>query len=426
MGRRSTWPLQKRVHKMKQPYVLAMATAIATVLAASAWAGDVPTSGLAANGSPGWHMQKGSPDPVGRTIVDVDGKVTVIPRQPGVAGPVGGNVPNCSKSTICTRRGGPSRQVSDRVTWDETMDYSFSYPFHLPAGQGGAPGVALDSKGNVWVVQRKPDGQPQLFKFDKDANLVVTVPADVIGYQQKAHGIAVDAQDNVWITDTNGATAMQVSPEGKLLRTLGTKEKRGDWDEAKGQQLLWQPVSVAFAANGDMYLGEGHANESPNDVGSDDPANVVGAARVLRFDKDGKFISQWFGDDHGAGKFGEVHGLAVDPKSGEVWVGDREQYRIVIFSAEGKFIRTIQMRNLVCSIAFDQKGEPWVGTGQDGQVIKIDRAGKVLGAVGRGMGIEPGQFIEANYFGFDKTGTLYVGDTSIGRIAKISPPTKKR
>ena len=71
---------------MKQPYVLAMATAIAAVLAAAAWAGEVLTSGVAANGSPGWHMQKGSPDPVGRTIVDADGKVTVIPRQPGVAG----------------------------------------------------------------------------------------------------------------------------------------------------------------------------------------------------------------------------------------------------------------------------------------------------------------------------------------------------
>ena len=415
---------------MKAYQLLTAASAVAAILAGATWAAEPPTSGPAANGSPAWHFTKGVPDPGGRTSVDENGKVTVLERKPGDKGPVGGNVPQCAKTTVCTRKGGPSRQVSDRVVWDQTPGYTLSFPFRLPPPEsgtpGGAPGAAVDSKGNVWVLQRKPEGQPQLYKFASDGKLLVTVPASVTNYQQKAHGIAVDAQDNVWIADTNGATVLQISPDGKLLKTIGTREKRGDWDEAKGQHLLWQPTAIAFGPNGDVYIGQGHANEGPNDVEGPDPTNVIGAARILHLDKDGKFVGQWFGDDNGPGKFGEVHALAVDPKSGDVWLGDREQYRLVIYSPTGKFVRTIAMRNLPCSLAFDPKGEPWMGTGQDGQVVRIDRNGKVLGAVGRGMGMEPGQFIEANYFAFDKSGAMYVGDTSISRITKITPPAGKK
>jgi ligand-binding sensor domain-containing protein len=117
-----------------------------------------------------------------------------------------------------------------------------------------------------------------------------------------------------------------------------------------------------------------------------------------------------------------VHGLAVDPANGDVWIGDREQYRIVVYTANGEFIKTIQMRNLVCALAFDAHNQLWMGSGQDGQFLKLDRNGKVLGAVGNGMGIGPGQFIEASYFVFDKQDNLYAGDTSVGRITKMVAP----
>ena len=38
--------------------------------------------------------------------------------------------------------------------------------------------------------------------------------------------MAIDAEDNVWICDANGATVMKLSPQGKLLMTLGVKGKR--------------------------------------------------------------------------------------------------------------------------------------------------------------------------------------------------------
>jgi hypothetical protein len=381
------------------------------------------------DGSPGWFLQGSFPDPTGRTIVDADGRVTIPPRGSG-PGPVANaapasatvETPPCRRSPLCGKRAGISRQSLQRIQWRQTMGYTFTYPYVLPPGFGGVPAVALDSKNNLWVFQRADPGKPQLFKFDPNHKLILHVGPDVIGYQDKAHGMAVDAEDNVWIAAATSATVMKISPEGKLLLTLGQRGRRGDWDEAKGQRLLWQPVMIAFAPDGDVYIGEGHANESPNDADSDDPANNIGAARIIRLDKNGKFISQWYGNEVGPGKFSSAHGLAVDPTSGDVWIGDREEYRIVVYSGDGKFLKTIQMRNLVCALYFDSRGDPWMATGQDGQFLKLDRNGRVLGAIGNGMGIGHGQFIEASYWAMDKQGNLYAGDTSVGRVTKMVAP----
>lgn len=392
--------------------------------------------------TPAWFLQGSFPDPTGHTIVEPGGKVTVPPRAGGAGGrgaggrgagapaaargtaPIAGTVPGCSRSPLCGRRGGTPRQSLQRVQWKQALGYTFTYPYDLPPGFGGVPSVALDSKGNLWVFQRADEGKPQLFKFDPNYKLILQVAPDVIGYQNKAHGMAVDAEDNVWITAAGTATVTKLSPEGKVLLSLGERGRRGDWDEAKGQRLLWEPVMVAFAPNGDVYIGEGHGNESPNDTDSEDPANNIGASRIIHIDKNGKFKNQWFGNEVGQGKFNSAHGLAVDPTTGDVWIGDREDYRIVVYSGEGKFLKTMQMRNLVCALYFDSKGNPWMGSGQDGQFLKMDRSGRILGAIGNGMGIGHGQFIEASYWVMDKQDNLYAGDTSVGRVTKMVAPKK--
>lgn len=393
-----------------------------------------PTEGPAVGETPAWFLLGSFPDPGGRTIVEPGGRVTVPARTGGPEGrgaggrgsaaPVAGATPACSRSPLCGKRNGKPRQGLQRVQWKQTLGYTFTYPYVLPPGFGGVPSVALDSKENLWVFQRAERGKPQLFKFDPNSKLILQLGQDVTGYQDKAHGMAVDSEDNVWITAANGATVKKLSPEGKLLLTIGQSGHRGDWDEAKGQRLLWQPVMIAFAPNGDVYIGEGHANESPNDTDSDDPVNNIGAARIIHLDKNGKFINQWFGNEVGQGKFSSAHGLAVDPTNGDVWIGDREEYRIVVYSADGKFLKTMQMRNLVCALYFDSHGQPWMASGQDGQFLKMDRNGKILGAIGNGMGIGHGQFIEASYWVMDKQDNLYAGDTSVGRVTKMVAPKK--
>ncbi len=339
------------------------------------------------------------------------------------ANAVSNNAPEaCNHSPICAWGKGRSAMVHEQHTPD--LGFTIAYPFALPPGlKGGVSAVALNSKEHLFAFQRNPAGQPQLFEFDQNHKLVRTIGEEAIGHQNKAHGMAIDAQDNIWICDENGDTVMKISPEGKLLMTIGVKGERGDWDEAKGQRLLWQPLAVAFGPNGDIYIGMGHANESPNDTDRS-PTNKSGAARILHLDKNGKFIQQWFGNSAGPGHFSMVHGLAVNPNNGNIYIGDREEYRIVVYDGNGKFIRTIQMRNLVCALYVDPHRQLWMATGQDGQIFKIDWDGNVLGAIGNGPGKGEGQFTESTYMAMDSHGNLFVGDTGAGRVTELAAANK--
>jgi hypothetical protein len=229
--------------------------------------------------------------------------------------------PYCFKSPVCDPgpdRGGNRLGVRP-VQWKQTMGYTFTYPFPSPEGERyGMVAVAKDSKDNLWGLQRNPVGRPQLFKWDANGKLLLTIGDDVITHHAKAHGIAVDAQDNLWITDAAGAVAKKISPDGKVLMTIGTRGHRGDWIESKGQRYLWEPLMVAFNAKGDIYIAQGHGHESPNDTDSNDPTNNSGAARILRLDKNGKFIQQWWGKAVGQGKVTMAHGFAADPRNGDV------------------------------------------------------------------------------------------------------------
>jgi DNA-binding beta-propeller fold protein YncE len=432
---------------------MVMKTQAFAVLAALMFAA---TPSVAANKSPGWFLQLQSPSAnISEIGGDAGGKLfacredffkycaapgtvarecfaqnsdkisgrckdALKPQRPATnAASNGESVPRCSHSPVCASSLGGTKPQLERVEWKQTMGFTFSYLSELPAGGGGVSGVAIDSHDNLWAFQRNPAGQPQLFEFDANHHLIRTVGEDVIGHQEKAHGIAVDAQGNVWICDANGSTVMKLSPQGKLLMTIGEKGHRGDWDEAKSQRLLWQPMDVAFGANGDIFIAEGHADESPNDVDRDDPTNHIGLARVIHLGKDGHFLNQWYGANWGPGKFSMAHGIAVDPKTGDVWIADREQYRLVVYTPGGKFVKTVQMRNLICAAYFDPHGNLWVAAGNDGQLLKIDRDGTVLGAVGNGRGTGPGQFMETNFMGMDTHGNLYSGDTTVGRVTEM-------
>jgi len=339
--------------------------------------------------------------------------------------------PYCFKSPVCDPapdRGG-NRLGVKAVQWKQTMGYTFTYPFPSPEGERyGMVAVAKDSKDNLWGLQRNPVGRPQLFKWDANGKLLLTIGDDVITHHAKAHGIAVDAQDNLWITDAAGAVAKKISPDGKVLMTIGTRGHRGDWDEAKGQRYLWDPLMVGFNAKGDIYIAQGHGHESPNDTDSNDPTNNDGAARILRLDKNGKFIQQWWGNAVGQGKFTMAHGFAVDPRNGDVYIGDREEYRVVVYTGDGKFLRTMQLRNLICALNFDRQGNLWVASGWDGQFLKVNKqTGQVLGAIGNGNGTGEGQFLEASYFVMDSKDNIWTGDTARGRITEmIHPKNQKR
>jgi len=449
---------------MKNRYLAGGACAILfTAGIAFAQTNDAASSGPAANGSPAWFLQdmsgmiqtRARPTPDGGMagcagdiakfcsaasrsttrycLLQNASKLSGQCKESASAAEAAAlkntlGTPYCYKSPVCdpaSDRGG-NRLGVKAVQWKQTMGYSFAYPFASPEGERyGMVAVAFDSKDNMWGFQRNPIGRPQLFKWDANHKLILSIGDNVITHHAKAHGIAVDAQDNLWITDAAGATAKKISPDGKVLMTIGTRGHRGDWDEAKGQRYLWEPLMVGFNAKGDIYIAQGHGHESPNDTDSSDPTNNSGAARILRLDKNGKFIQQWYGNAVGQGKFTMAHGFAVDPKTGDVYIGDREEYRVVVYTGDGKFLRTMQMRNLICALYFDRRGNFWVASGWDGQFLKTNKqTGQVLGAIGNGNGTGEGQFLEASYLSTDSKGNIWTGDTARGRITQMIAPNK--
>jgi hypothetical protein len=436
-----------------------------TATLAGAQTNDAASSGPAANGSPAWFL-RGM-----QGMIQTRARPTPDMGMPGCAGDIAkycreGNgsvtryclldhaaqlsaqcrasataanadslkhtlgTPYCYKSPVCDPapdRGGDRLKVK-AVEWKQTMGYTFAYPIASPEGEKyGMVALAKDSKDNLWGLQRNPAGRPQLFKWDAHGKLLLSIGDNVITHHAKAHGIQVDAQDNLWITDASGATARKISPDGRLLMTIGVRGHRGDWDEARGQRYLWEPVMVGFNAKGDIYIAQGHGHESPNDTDSSDPTNNDGAARILHLDKNGKFINQWYGNAVGQGKFVMAHGFAVDPKTGDVYIGDREDYRIVVYTGDGRFLRTMVTRNLICALYFDKQGNLWQASGWDGQFLKINKqTAQVLGAIGNGNGTGVGQFLEASYLTEDSHGNLWTGDTARGRITEMIPPQNRK
>jgi hypothetical protein len=439
-------PIRSGENKMKKHF-FATVSAVALGMVCTAALGFtetvVPTEGPGLKpGWPGWYIAGSASDPAGPITLPPSGAGgnpnPAARAAAAAAAAAAGMPPRCAHSGVCemdgTRGGGVSdTENAHRVSWKHTPGkyYTFAYPFDLPAGGGDVTGVGVDPQDNVWVWQRNKPGDPALFKFSADHKLLFSVPPDLTNHSLpfRGHGMGVDGEGNAWVINESGATVEKFSPDGKLLQTIGTKGHRGDWDEAKGQRLLWEPVTIDFGPQGDVYIFESHGDESPNDVGSDDPTDNIGVARVIHLDHDGKFINQWYGDQHGPGKFNSAHGSAVDPVTGDVWVGDRQDYRIVIFNANGKFIRTIAMRNLICALHFDTHkgpnfGKLWLATGMDGQVVQIDRNGNVLFvAGGTRRGIDPGMFSEATNMSTDSKGDLIVADTQIPRATELIPPT---
>src|SRR5260370_15660585 len=92
------------------------------------------THGATEGGSPGWFLQGSFPDPGGNTAVAPNGRVSVLPRTGGAARPAAATAPTlprtpaCGRSPVCGNRLTPGRQALQRVQWDQTLGYTFTYP----------------------------------------------------------------------------------------------------------------------------------------------------------------------------------------------------------------------------------------------------------------------------------------------------------
>lgn len=200
----------------------------------------------------------------------------------------------------------------------------------MPPGRalGSTSGVAVDSRGHIWVADRcganDCAGSPldPILEFDAQGRFLMAFGAGMLLFP---HGLFVDWQDHIWVTDARseggkGAQVFEFDQNGKVLRALG---KAGVAQE--GPDTFTAPSAVVVAPDGTIFVADGH---TPN----------KGAARIVKFSADGRFLKQWGGHGDKPGQLEVPHTLALDSK-GRLFVGDRWNNRIQIFDQDGRLLQ---------------------------------------------------------------------------------------
>jgi len=173
---------------------------------------------------------------------------------------------------------------------------------------GMVSAVAVDSKDRVYVYNR---GTHPLVMFDRDGNFLASWGE---GSTADPHGIFVGPDDGIYLVDRDAHVVQKFSPQGELLLTLGSRCRPSN------EAPFSHPTNVAVSPSGEIYVTDGYGN-----------------SRVHIFSADGKLLSSFGAPGSGPGEFMVPHGIWVDG-TGRVYVVDRENHRVQIFSSDGRFI----------------------------------------------------------------------------------------
>ena len=241
----------------------------------------------------------------------------------------------------------------------------------LPEGRtmGAVGDVTTDPDGeHIWAVVRCDATAPGRFgnecldsdldpvlKFDLEGHVVESFGSGMFIWP---HGIDVDQDGNVWVTDgvgaartpegTRGHQVIKFSPHGEVLMTLGTPGVAGN-----GPDRFNAPSDVVVADNGNIFVADGHGNNTNN--------------RVVKFSSDGMFIKAWGQTGYGPGEFRTLHAIAIDSR-GRVFVGDRSNNRIQIFDQEGNFLAMWTQFGRPSGIFFDENDQIYVADSESDDV----------------------------------------------------------
>lgn len=262
----------------------------------------------------------------------------------------------------------------------------------LPNGAawGEVPGMAIDGSGKIYAFHRS---EPPIVELDRSGKILRMWGDKMFAWP---HGIRVDRFGNLWITDGQarngiGQQVFEYAPDGTLALTLGTRGVRGE-----GPDTFGGPTDVAVAANGDIFVADGHANN-----------------RIVKFDRTGRFIKAWGRKGDGPGEFNLPHTLVIDSR-GRVLVGDRSNNRIQIFDQDGTYLDQwtqfgtpsgmyITPDDTLYVVDYNVKKGVFIGSAKDGSVkYKLDDA------VAEGVAV-------------DRDGNIYVGETVPGTTLTGQP-----
>jgi len=265
----------------------------------------------------------------------------------------------------------------------DSMPNFLKLPTGLYLGEG--IGVARNSKGDVFVYTRGGESS-RLFEFDPKGTFIREIGKGLYGFQM-AHAVRVDPQDNIWVVDEGTDMVIKFSPDGRVAMTMGRRPgglglratpPPNTPPPAPEPYRFGRPTDVAWDAAGNIFVSDGYTN-----------------SRVVKYDKDGRFIKAIGTKGSGPGQFNTPHSIQTDAK-GNVYVADRGNRRIQVLS-----------NDLEVKAVYDNVGTPWalcITTGPhqylyssnsnpdnnnslaaavSGEIYKMELDGTVLGKFGK-------------------------------------------
>jgi len=320
------------------------------------------------------------------------------------------------------------------------------WPKPLPNGWyiGQAIGVWADTQDHVWIIHRNdspdpveaaadqnpPTGEcckkaPPIIEFDQAGNVVRAWGGPGQGYDwpDSNHGIFADSEGFVWIGGNGGTDGLvlKFTRDGKFVKQFGRKGVKAD-SNATDHFFQVAKIFVDEKAN-ELYVADGYGNK-----------------RVVVMDTEtGQFKRYWgaYGnkpDDKDLGRYNPnaplaqqfrnpVHcaDLSVD---GLVYVCDRVNDRMQVFTKDGKFVKEQQYQKdslgdgSVWDVAFSKDPQQkylYMSDGRNAKIRIIDRQSlQEIYNFGEG-GHYPGQFYSIHSIAIDSKGNLYTTETYQGR-----------
>jgi DNA-binding beta-propeller fold protein YncE len=334
-----------------------------------------------------------------------------------------------------------AQQNVPQIAFQSVPDYP-----KLPDGMnfGEVPGVAVNSKGHVFVFTRSNSAQgpayaptaAQLIEFDQNGNYVREVGKGLYAWSF-AHSVRIDKDDNIWAIDKGSDMIVKFNPAGRVLWVFGRRKESAEeetkpWEHVNPplpaeDGLFRQPTDVAWDSKGNIYITDGYIN-----------------SRVAKFDKNGDWVKQWGSKGNGPGQFNLPHSIAID-RNDNVYVGDRSNRRVQVFDTEGKFLRQFtidippdpstrsvngatptgaRLAGLIGapnSLCITQGPTQVLFVGETtfpGRIFKVSLDGKVLGVIGK-SGRNLGQFSGAHALACPSESEIYAAETSNWRVQKL-------
>jgi len=262
-------------------------------------------------------------------------------------------------------------------------------------------GISVDAQDRVYVLNRS---KYPIMIFDREGNLLKKWGEDLFN---RAHGSCIGPDGSVYCTDDRNHVVFKFSSGGELLMTLGTKGEYTDtgyvrtfdfWESlgriTKGAPPFNRPTGVALSSQGEIYIADGYGN-----------------ARIHKFTPDGKLMFSWGEPGGRPGEFRLPHTIRVD-KQDRVWVTDRENHRVQIFDAQGKFLDQWTDFIRPTDVCIDDDGTVYAS--EMGMRVSIwNSKGEMITRWGNaGLDKESALFLAPHAVAVDSRGDLYVGEVS--------------